>query len=99
MGPILCTNEESQERTALSRNVVANRAAQDRVRRFQGVQDRLQCRRTLDLDLYLAANVRQRSQVLRQYHSDHGSVCTSTERTAGRSRTMGAQVSPPSADP
>src|ERR1035441_4174565 len=28
----------------------------------------------------------------------HGSVCTSTERNEGRSRTFGAQVSPASAD-
>ncbi len=30
--------------------------------------------------------------------SGYGRVCTSTERTDGKSRTMGAQVSPPSGE-
>ena len=34
----------------------------------------------------------------RQNHADHDSVWTSTETTAGRSRTIGAQVSPASDD-
>ena len=33
----------------------------------------------------------------REHDSNHGSVCTSTESTAGRSRTIGAQLSPASA--
>ncbi len=41
-------------------------------------------------------HARQRAQVRRQLDSNHGSVSTSTENTAGRSRTIGAQVSPPS---
>src|ERR1700747_1343056 len=98
MGPILRANKEPQERPALERSVVANRAAQHRVRRFQGVQDRLQCSRSLDLNLHFAAHARQRSQMLRQYHTDHGSVCTSTESTAGRPRTIGAQLFPASGE-
>jgi hypothetical protein len=42
--------------------------------------------------------MRERPQMRRKHHADHHSVCTSTESTAGRSRTMGAQVSPASAD-
>jgi hypothetical protein len=34
----------------------------------------------------------------RKHHPDHQSVCTSTESTAGRSRTIGAHVSPPSGE-
>ena len=52
----------------------------------------------LDLELHLAVDVRQRAQMRREHDSDHGSVWTSTDRTAGRSRTMGAQLSPASAD-
>ena len=40
------------------------------------------------------AELRERAQVLRQRDADHRSVCTSTESTAGRSRTIGAQESP-----
>ena len=36
--------------------------------------------------------------ILGQVHPDHGSVWTSTERTAGRSRTAALHVSPASAD-
>ena len=47
---------------------------------------------------HLAFDLRQRTQVRRKHDADHGSVCTSTDSTAGRSRTMGAQVLPASAD-
>ena len=42
-----------------------------------------------------AVQVREDAEAHRQLDSDHGNVCTSTDRTAGRSRTMGAHVSPP----
>ena len=47
----------------------------------------------------LAVDARQRLQVLRQEHADHASACTSTDSTLGRSRTIGVQESPPSAEP
>ncbi len=68
------------------------------VPRSIGVEDRALRNRTLDVERHLAIDARQRPQMMRKHHSDHGSVWTSTERTAGRSRTMGAQVSPASAD-
>src|SRR6266851_403514 len=52
----------------------------------------------LNVELHLAADARQSPQMWREYDSDHGSVWTSTESTAGRSRTMGAQLSPASAE-
>ena len=51
-----------------------------------------------NLKLDLAADVRQRPQMGREHDADHGSVWTSTDSTAGRSRTMGAQLSPESAE-
>src|SRR5574341_113218 len=62
------------------------------------VQDRAQRRRTLNLELNLSADARQRPQMMREHDSDHGSVWTSTDSTAGRSRTMGDQLSPESAE-
>ena len=49
-------------------------------------------------DGVLRAGAGERPKVGRQEHADHGSVCTSTDSTAGRSRTMGVQWSPPSGE-
>ena len=95
---ILLAGEEPHERPALLRDVIADRAAQHRIAGLERVEDRALRDRALDVELHLAADVRQRPQMRRQHDSDHGSVCTSTESTAGRSRTMGAQLSPASAD-
>ena len=46
----------------------------------------------------LAVDARQRAQMGGQHDADHGSVWTSTDSTAGRSRTIGAQLSPASAE-
>src|SRR5262249_16936015 len=46
----------------------------------------------------LAVDPRELGQVRRKHDADHRRVCTSTESTGGRSRTMGAQRSPASAD-
>src|SRR5487761_36807 len=102
MGQIPCTGEKPQKWAAFLRYLVANRAAQHWIAGFEGVQDRTLSRMTLNLEFDVAANMRQRLQMRRQYHFDrrahHGSVWTSTESTAGRSRTMGAQLSPAFAD-
>ena len=45
-----------------------------------------------------SVDARELLQMRGQHHANHGSVCTSTESTAGRSRTIGAQVSPASAE-
>src|SRR5260370_28602663 len=98
MRQILLAGEEPHVRPALLRDVVADGTAQHRIAGLERVEYRALRDRTLDLDLHLGAGVRQRSQMCRKYDADHGSVWTSTESTAGRSRTMGAQVSPASAD-
>jgi hypothetical protein len=63
MRKVLRASEESQERSALLRDVIANRASQHRVVGFERVEDRALRGRTLDLELHVAANMRQRSQV------------------------------------
>src|ERR1700731_108534 len=99
MREILCAREEPQKWPALLRNLIANRAAQHRIAGLERVQYRTLRRRTLNRKLHVALHSCQRPQMRRQHHADHGKVCASTESTAGRSRTIGAQLSPASADP
>src|SRR5208282_5497154 len=98
MRKILLAGEEPQKRPALIRDLIANRPPQHRITGFERVKHRALRDRTIDFERHLAAGVRQRSQMLRQYDPDHGSVCTSTDSTPGKSRTIGAQLSPASAE-
>src|SRR2546425_83936 len=63
-------------------------------RSLERVEDRALRDLAGDLELHLAVDPRQRSQMRREHHPDHGSVWTSTDTTDGRSRTIGAQLSP-----
>src|SRR5262245_16074995 len=98
MRQVFCAGEKAQHRPALPRDVVADRPAQHRIAGLQRVEDRALRGRPLDGELHLAADVGQRPQMIRKHHSDHGSVWASTDITDGRSRTMGAQPSPESAE-
>jgi len=98
MGQVRLAGEETQERTALLRDVIADRAAQHWIACLERVEHRTLGGLTLDVDLDLTVDPCQRSQMGWKLDSNHGRVWTSTDRTAGRSRTMSAQLSPPSAD-
>ena len=98
MRQILLAGEESNEGAALLSDVVAEGPAQHGIRGFKRVEHGPLRDRTFDFEQNIAANPRQRAQMARKYSPDHDSVCTSTESTAGRSRTIGAQLSPASAD-
>src|SRR5829696_4920617 len=98
MRHILTTGKEPQQRPALSPDVVANRPTQHRIPRFQSIKDRASCHFAVNLELNIAHDTRKRSQMCRQNDQNHFSVWTSTESTGGRSRTIGAHVSPPSRD-
>src|SRR5436309_586395 len=98
VGHILLAGEAPHERPAPLRDLVADRPAQHRIGGLERVEDRALRDRTVDLERHLAADVRQLPQVRREDDPDHGSVWASTDSTAGRSRTMGAQLSPASAD-
>src|SRR6266852_3201474 len=74
MGQILLAGEEPQERPTLLRDLVADRPAQHGIAGFERVEDRSQRDRAVELKFYFAADVRQRSQMLRDYDSDHGSA-------------------------
>src|SRR6267142_212820 len=91
---IFLAREEAQERAPLPRSVVADGAAQHGMTRLERIQDRVDGDGSLDLERHLAVDVRELAQMSRQRNADHGSVWTSTESTAGRSRTMGFQLSP-----
>src|SRR5437773_5779823 len=99
VGQILLASEEAHERPAPLRDLVADRPAQHRIAGLERVEDRALRGLCLDVELHLPVDARQFPQMRREDDADHGSVCTSTERTAGRSRTMGAQLSPAFADP
>jgi predicted ester cyclase len=96
--PILLAGEEPDKRTPLLGGVVADRPAQHGILRLECVQDRPLRDRSLNLKHDLAAYTRQRAQMRGQHNLDHGSTWTSTDSTAGRSRTIGAQLSPELAD-
>src|SRR5262249_24833135 len=95
---ILFAGEEPQKRASFLSDVIPNRAAQHRISSLEGVEHRSLRDFALDVDLNLAVDVRQRSKMRRKYYLDHDSVWTSTDSTPGRSRTIGAQLSPESAE-
>ena len=96
--PVLLAGEEPQHRPAPLRARVSNRPEERWMVALQYVQDRLLSNRSRDLQLDHPAHTGQDLKILRQDDVDHASVCTSTESTAGRSRTTAAQLSPASAD-
>src|SRR5690606_34308057 len=95
---VLSTRKKAHERAALLRRVVAHGAAKHRVAGFERVEDRRLRNRRIDGEDDLAVDLGQHPQVLRQDDADHRSVCTSTDRTEGKSRTIGSHEAPPFAD-
>src|SRR5262249_2543421 len=91
--------EEPDERAALAGDLIANGPAQHRVRTLECVEHRPTRGAPRDCQRHLAVHPRERPEGGRQDHPDPASDWTSTERTAGRSRTRGIQMSPPSAEP
>src|SRR2546429_8035453 len=90
--------KEPQNRPPPLGDVVADRAAQHGIARLERVQYGAPSDAARHVDLHFAFDLRQRPEVRREHHADHHSVWPSTDSTAGRSRTIGAQLSPASAD-
>src|SRR5581483_4321474 len=90
--------EEPHERPAAVREVVPDGAGEHGVGGLERVEHGALGDRALDPDPYLAVHPGEAAEVLRQHDPDHVSVTASTESTGGRSRTIGAQVSPASAE-
>jgi hypothetical protein len=99
MRQIFLTCKKSQKRSSLQRSMIANRPLQRWILCLQRIQHSPLRNRPGDVERHLTLDARQRSQMRRQFNPDHASVWTSTERTAGRSRTIGVQLSPESDDP
>ena len=78
--------------------VVADGPGQRRVTGLQRVQYRALGDLVRHVQLDFAADAGQGPQVRGKHDPDHGSVWASTDSTAGRSRTIGAQLSPASAE-
>ena len=98
-----CEKSSSQAKNRTNarreRDVVADRPSKHRVARFERVEHGAERRRAGDVDLHVAVHLRQRAEMGRQLDADHDvSVCTSTDSTGGRSRTIAVQLSPLSAD-
>jgi hypothetical protein len=74
MGQVFLAGEKAQERPALLRDMIANRATQHWVTGLECVEDRAQSHLALDFDFYVAVNVGQRSQVGWKSESNHSSV-------------------------
>ncbi len=76
-------------------DMVANGAAEHRVLGLKCVEDRVGCYRGRNFEGDLRAGPSQVAQMVRQGNSDfgpcHGNVCTSTDNTLGRSRTIVVQ--------
>ena len=90
--PQLITEKTAVISDALNHNCIINaialaRPAEKRIYRHLDLDE---------LERHLAADARQCPQMEREHDADHGSVWTSTDRTAGRSRTMADQLSPAS---
>ena len=101
VGQVLLAGVEPHERPALGRGPVPDGAQQHRELRLDGVEHRPLGHCTGHVHPDLALHLGHRPQVRRQHHPHrvaHGSVCTSTDRTAGRSRTIGVHESPESLD-
>ncbi len=99
MGQILLAREEPYERATFLRAAIPDCAAQRWILRFQCIDHGAQRDFALDLQLHFVADFGERPQMMRKNDPDrHGSVCASTDNTAGKSRTIGFQVSPPSAE-
>ncbi len=74
--------------------MIANCTAQHWIPGLERVEDRSLRSQAFDIKLHFAVNPRECAQMGWQQNTYHCSVCTSTDRTAGRSRTIGFQLSP-----
>ena len=98
VGQVQLAGEEPDERPPRAAVVGADGPPEGRIAGLKLIEDGPLRDRADDLQVHLAVDVGQSAQVRGQDHPNHGSVWTSTDSTAGRSRTIGAQLSPESAE-
>src|SRR3984957_6646789 len=90
VGQVKLAGEEPDERPPRAAVVGADGPPEGRIAGLKLIEDGPLRDRAVDAG--------QSAQVRGQDHPNHGSVWTSTDSTAGRSRTIGAQLSPESAE-
>ncbi|MEY2440289.1 MAG: hypothetical protein QOI34_1674 [Verrucomicrobiota bacterium] len=71
MRNVFATGEESYQRTALLRVVIADRAAQHRVGRLETIDNCARRNRRSDIELYFSPNSREGAQMLGKDDADH----------------------------
>ena len=99
VGEVLLAGEEPYKGPALSGDVIAERAAECWIGGLERVEEGSLRGLPFDMKFNLSVHTRQYAQMSWECDADHHrSVWTSTESTAGRSRTMGDQLSPASAE-
>src|SRR6266508_6484427 len=98
MRQVLATGKKANHRPSKMCHVIAHRTSQHRISLFKCVEHRTLTHGSLYFEFHFAINASESAQIRRKHDTDHGNVCTSTESTAGRSRTMGFQLSPASGD-
>ena len=96
VGEIPSAGEKAHERPAAAGRDVADRSPKDRIAALEGVEDSPLRRRGGDSELHLPIDLSECPEMSGQHDADHGRVWTSTDKTAGKSRTIGAQLSPES---
>ena len=99
MRQIFSTGKKSHERPPQLSDVIAHCPTQHGISSFELVEYGPLSHVRVNVEFYVPIDARQSAQMRRKNNANHGSVCTSTESTAGRSRTIGFQLSPESADP
>ena len=98
MRQIFSAGEKPYKRPTQLSDMIAHCPAEHGISSFDLVEYGPLSNGGINVKFYVAIDARQRAQMRRQNNAYHGSVCTSTESTAGRSRTIGFQLSPASAD-
>ena len=78
--------------------MIADGPAEHRIAGFQCIKDGPYANRTVHFELDLPADAGEGAEVKREDDADHESVCTSTDSTGGKSRTIGCQLSPESGE-
>src|SRR3712207_1865321 len=98
MRDILLAGEKAHHRPALLRAVIADRATQHRVPILERIEECALGCASIHVERHLVADPRECAQMMREPGPDHGSVCASTHKAAGRSRTVAVLDSPPSGE-
>ena len=98
MRQIFVAGEKSDHWSPKSRHMITYCPPQHRIFGFNSVQHRTLSHRSVELKFDFVTDVGERPQVRGKDNAYHANVCASTDSTPGKSRTMGFQVSPASAD-